>query len=88
MVLYGIWLYLIFALLGLFFQNFLHSGIRIVIYPLSFILGLVIGYNLNYYVLSFNLGMISRAVIGGYWHCVVVESLCLLSGIVIGVLLL
>lgn len=85
-------LYAILALAGFFLQNALHSGLRFVIYPLSFVLGILAGYYFSYpfgyCALSFNIGMIGRAVVGGYWLCVAVECMCLFVGVFVGIYLI
>jgi len=80
----AIWIYGLFALCGFMLQTFLHGGIRIVIYPLSVLLGIFSGWTNSYYLIAFNLGMISRAALGQYWSCVAVEALCMISGFLIG----
>ncbi len=84
-----IWLYGLLALVGLFFQLLLHGGLRMIIYPLSLVLGAVAGYAspFRYHAISFNLGMIITAAIGGYWRCVIVESACLIAGFLVGIYL-
>lgn len=80
----SIWFYVLFAVAGFVLQSVLPSNIRIIIYPVSFLVGVMTGYSSNYYALSLNIGMISRAAIGGYWYCVAVETILLVSGFVIG----
>jgi hypothetical protein len=84
-ILSSISLYVIFAAGGFFAQSILPSSKRFIVYPASFILGLVTGWQSNYFTLSLGAGMIGRAVAGGYWHCVVLEAVCLVTGILIGV---
>jgi len=79
----SILLYVALALAGFIFQSLLRGGVRAVIYPLSFALGTMAGYYFGQYALyalSFNAGMISRAAVGGYWHCVLLEAVCLALG--------
>jgi uncharacterized membrane protein YdfJ with MMPL/SSD domain len=80
-------LYASLALVGFIFQSLLHGSVRLLVYPLSFVLGVVVGSNFSSYAvhaLSFNVGMVSRAAVGGYWHCVLIEAACLVLGIVAG----
>lgn len=81
-------LYVIFAAGGFFAQSIIPSGKRFIVYPASFIIGIVTGLQSNYFALSLAVGMIGRAVAGGYWHCVVLEAVCLVSGILVGVYVL
>jgi len=83
-----IWLYIVFAISGFFFQSLLRGGFRLIIYPVSFILGLISAYQSNYYTLCLNIGMIVRATVGGYWYCVVLEGACLAIGLLIGLYLM
>jgi len=84
MTLETIIIYITLGGLGLIFQAILRGEIRIIIYPLSFILGLITGIHFNYYTLSFNVGMISRAAISGYWICALVETAALVAGFLVG----
>ncbi len=80
-------LYASLVLVGFIFQSLLHGGVRLLVYPLSFVLGVVVGSNFGSYAvhaLSFNVGMVSRAAMGGYWHCVLIEGACLVFGIAVG----
>ena len=72
---------------GFIFQSVLPGQIRMVlIYPLSLLLGILTIKLPNYFLLAFNVGMISRAAVGGYWMCVVLEAALLAGGLVIGLL--
>jgi hypothetical protein len=73
--------------LGFIFQSLLPGKIRMVlIYPLSLLLGILTIKLPNYFLLAFNVGMISRAVAGGYWMCVALETALLAAGLAIGIL--
>jgi hypothetical protein len=72
--------FLIVFLIGLIFQSILPSELRmILIYPLAIVLGFLA--HINILFLVFGLGMTSRALIGGYWTCVLLETICLLIGV-------
>ncbi len=73
------------VVLGFAFQSILPGNIRMLIYPLSFMLGLITGMFSFYYLLAFNLGMISKAAVGRYWHCVFLEVMLLSLGLMIGI---
>lgn len=77
-------LYVIFAAGGFFIQSILPSDRRVIIYPAAFALGVVTGWQSNYYTLSVGVGMTSRAVAGGHWHCAVLESVLLIAGVLVG----
>jgi hypothetical protein len=77
-------MYIIFVAGGFFIQSILPSGKRFIIYPASFALGVVAGWQSNYYTLSLGIGMISRAVVGGHWNCIVLEAASLAAGILVG----
>jgi hypothetical protein len=86
---------LVAGIAGLVFQSLLHGGRRIIVYPLSFFLGVAGGMAFGtafdvaaYYALSFGSGMAGRAALGGYWNCVAMEAGCLLGGLIVGVYLL
>lgn len=76
-----IWLYGGCFFAGLILQSLLPRNIRILVYPLSFVLGFIGANSQLYYLLAFNAGMISWPVIGKYWHCVAIETAALLLGI-------
>lgn len=76
-----VWLYGGLALAGLLFQSVLPRNIRLVVYPMSFVLGFVGARAQLYYLLAFNAGMISWAAVGKYWHCIAIEAAALLLGI-------
>ena len=79
-----VWLYGLCALAGLLFQSVLPSSVRIMVYPLSFVLGLLAVRLPLHALLAFNVGMIGRAVVGRYWHCVALEAAALIFGIAVG----
>ena len=68
------------AAVGFIFQSILQSPYRIVIYPVSLVIGILLAVDFNYYLVSFNIGMIGRAASGGYWHCAVMEAAALAIG--------
>ncbi|MCX6820392.1 MAG: hypothetical protein NT016_00330 [Candidatus Aenigmarchaeota archaeon] len=76
-----VWLYGLCFFAGLIFQSVLPRNIRLAVYPMSFILGFLGVRTQMYYLLAFNLGMISWAAVGRYWHCVAIEAVALLLGI-------
>ncbi len=78
-----LWLYILYGICGMFFQILLNRKSSL-IYPLSIIMGLVSGALQNYYILSFNIGMISKEVLGKYWSTVVIQSICMFNGFLIG----
>jgi hypothetical protein len=78
-----IWYPVIF-LLGFLFQLLLPGPIRMfLIYPLALALSFVSFQFSNFLALAFALGMTSRAVIGGYWICVILEAFMIIVGIAI-----
>jgi hypothetical protein len=79
----AVWLYGLCLLAGFIFQSVLPSNVRILIYPLSAILGFLSVRLPLYALLAFNVGMIGRAAVGKYWHCVVLEVAALLLGIAV-----
>jgi len=83
-----VWLYGGLALAGLLFQSVLPSNVRILVYPLSAVLGFLSVRLPLYALLAFNVGMIGRAVVGRYWHCVAIEAAAMLLGIAVGFLVL
>lgn len=73
---------------GFIFQTILPGYIRmIVIYPLAFVLGLTTMVFSNFLILAFAIGMILRAVAGGYWFCVTLETIMLIAGIAVSYML-
>jgi hypothetical protein len=78
-----VWLYGLYILAGFIFQSVLPSNVRILIYPLSAILGFLSVRLPLYALLAFNVGMIGRAVVGRYWHCVALEAAAMLLGITV-----
>jgi hypothetical protein len=84
------------AIAGLLFQSLLHGGRRIIVYPLNFLLGVAAafvagldtGLDYSIAICAFCIGMASRAAMGGYWHCVLMELGCLAAGIFVGFYLL
>jgi len=70
---------------GLVFQTILPGQIRMfLIYPLAFVLGfLTHAYN-NFLLFAFAFGMTTRAIVGGYWMCIILELGCLITGFLIG----
>ena len=80
----AVWLYGICVLAGFIFQSVLPSNIRILVYPLSAVLGFLSVRLPLYVLLAFNVGMIGRAVIGRYWHCVALEAAAMFLGIAVG----
>ena len=78
-----VWLYGGCFFAGLIFQSVLPRNIRLAVYPMSFVLGLLGSRIPMYYLLAFNVGMISWAAVGKYWHCVAIEAAALLLGIVV-----
>ena len=80
----AVWLYGFCFFAGLVFQSVLPSNVRILIYPLSAVLGFLSVRLPLYALLAFNIGMIGRAAVGKYWHCVALEAAAMLLGIVIG----
>ena len=78
-----VWLYGLCALTGFIFQSVLPSNVRIIVYPLSFVLGILAVRLPLYALLAFNVGMISWAAVGKYWHCVAIEAAALLLGIAV-----
>jgi len=79
----AVWLYGLCVLAGFIFQSVLPSNIRILVYPLSAVLGFLSVRLPLYALLAFNAGMIGRAVVGKYWHCVLIEAVALLLGIAV-----
>jgi hypothetical protein len=78
-----VWLYGLCILAGFIFQSVLPRNIRLVVYPMSFALGFL-GLRIPmYYLLAFNVGMIGRAVVGRYWHCVAIEAAAMMLGIAV-----
>jgi len=78
-----VWLYGLYALAGLLFQSVLPSNVRILVYPLSAVLGFLSVRLPLYAPIAFNVGMIGRAAVGKYWHCVALETAALLLGIAV-----
>jgi len=78
-----VWLYGLCFFAGLIFQSILPRNIRLAVYPMSFVLGFIGARTQLYYLLAFNVGMISWAAVGNYWHCVAIEAAALLLGIVV-----
>jgi len=73
--------YLLIFGAGFAFQAVLPGNLRmILIYPLAFVLGFLTHTLNNFLLLTFALGMTSRAAIGGYWTCVILELICLAAG--------
>lgn len=79
-----VWYIFFTAAAGFLFQSLLPSPYRIIIYPISLVIGILLAIDLNYYLISFNMGMIGRAAAGRYWHCVVMEAGALLFGFLAG----
>jgi hypothetical protein len=80
--------YLLALATGLLFQTMLPGYIRmILIYPLSFILGLTTMLFTNYLALAFGIGMISSALLRGYWVCGVLEIILLVVGVFVSYLI-
>jgi len=70
---------------GFIFQVFLPGQIRmILIYPLAFVLGFLTQTYNNFLLFTFAAGMTTRAIVGGYWMCVVLELSCLGIGFLAG----
>jgi len=84
----AVWLYGLCIMAGFIFQSVLPSNIRILVYPLSAVLGFLSVRLPLYALLAFNVGMIGRAVVGRYWHCVAIEAAAMLLGIAVGSLVL
>lgn len=81
-------IYVVVFALGFVFQALLPGNIRmLLIYPLSFVLGILTIKLADYNPLAFNLGMISRAAVGSYWMCVLLEAALLVAGLVVGFLI-
>jgi hypothetical protein len=80
------WFYGICLLAGFVFQSVLPSSVRIMVYPLSAVLGFLSVRLPLYALLAFNVGMIGRAAVGKYWHCVALEAAALIFGIAVGYL--
>jgi hypothetical protein len=78
-----VWLYGLCVLAGFIFQSVLPSNVRILVYPLSAVLGFLSVRLPLYALLAFNIGMVGRAVVGRYWHCVAIEAAALLLGIAV-----
>jgi len=73
--------YLLVFGVGFAFQAVLPGNLRMVlIYPLAFVLGFLTNTLSNFLLLTFALGMTSRAAVGGYWMCVALELTCLVIG--------
>jgi hypothetical protein len=81
-----VWLYGLCALAGFIFQSVLPRNVRILIYPLSAVLGFLSARLPLYALLAFNVGMIGRAAVGKYWHCVAIEAAAMIFGIAVGYL--
>lgn len=81
MVIPIIWYPIIF-LAGFLFQFFLPGVIRmILIYPFVLVLAFVSLHFSNFLFITFAFGMTSRAVIGGYWACVALETFMIIVGV-------
>jgi len=78
-----VWLYGLCFFGGLVFQSVLPRNIRLAIYPMSFVLGFLGVRMQMYHLFAFNIGMISWAAIGKYWHCVAIEATALLLGVAV-----
>ena len=76
-----VWFYGFCFFAGLIFQSILPRNARLVVYPMSFVLGFLGMKAQMYHLLAFNVGMIGRAVVGKYWHCVALEAAAMLLGI-------
>jgi len=71
--------FILIFIFGLFFQTILPSNMRmLLIYPIVFILGILA--NINILFLIFALGMSSRALMGGFWFCLILELFLLFLG--------
>lgn len=82
-----LWFVLVFVF-GLVFQSVLPGWLRmILIYPLAFLLGFLTHSFDNFLFLAFGLGMTSRAFIGGYWSCVLLEISCLIIGFLVSIII-
>ncbi|MFH1623036.1 MAG: hypothetical protein ABIA12_00750 [Candidatus Aenigmatarchaeota archaeon] len=78
-----VWLYGLCFFAGLILQSVLPGNVRLAVYPLSSVLGFLGARIPAYYLIAFNIGMIGRAAIGRYWHCVLIEAAALLLGVAI-----
>lgn len=79
----AVWLYGLCILAGVIFQSVLPSNVRILVYPLSAVLGFLSVRLPLYALLAFNVGMIGRAVVGRYWHCVALEAAAMMLGVAV-----
>ncbi len=71
--------FILIFIFGLIFQSMLPNKIRIFsIYPIVLILGILANFNILF--LIFALGMSSRALMGGFWFCLILELILLFLG--------